>query len=53
MPKVKVLLPFVDKETGDRRSPGDEFDVKAARANDLAAKGFVEKLESAPAPKAK
>lgn len=43
--KVKVLKNFIDKETGEFRIEGTEFECKLERAKELKNKGFVETLE--------
>lgn len=48
---AKVLSPFTDREKGGVHMPGDTFTGSAARIDELAGKGYVEKPK--PAGKAK
>lgn len=44
--KAKVLIPFTDKETGQKRKKGDIFNVTANRFNEITAKGrYVEAVD--------
>jgi hypothetical protein len=44
--KAKVLIPFTDKETGQKRKKGDVFNVTAIRFNEIIAKGrYIEAVD--------
>ena len=49
--KVKVLIPFTDKHTGEKHKKGDIFDVSAKRFNEITKKGnLVEPIDDENEP---
>lgn len=50
--KVKVLIPFSDKHTGEKYKKNDIIDVTAKRFNEITTKGrYVEPIEENKQPK--
>lgn len=47
---AKVLMPFVDLETGKEYLPGSVYDGSDERAAELAGHGLVEPAAKEPAP---
>jgi hypothetical protein len=44
--KAKVLIPYTDKETGQKRKKGDVFNITAKRFNEITAKGrYIEAVD--------
>ena len=44
--KAKVLIPYTDKETGQKRKKGDVFNTTAKRFNEITAKGrYIEAVD--------
>jgi len=50
MPTYRVIRPFVDRETGQRREPGELIEVDAERGERLLAALVVTEVNDAPAP---
>ena len=49
--KAKVLIPFMDKETGQKHKKGDVFNVTAKRFNEITAKGrYIEAVDEPAEP---
>lgn len=42
--KVKVIKQYIDKYTGEKHFPGEEFSVSAERMAELAVKGVIDKI---------
>lgn len=44
--KAKVLIPYTDKETGQKRNKGDVINITAKRFNEITAKGrYIEAVD--------
>jgi hypothetical protein len=44
--KAKVLIPFTDKETGQKRKKGGVINITAKRFNEITAKGrYIEAVD--------
>ena len=51
---IKALIDFTDRETGETRVRGEEYEYEKARAEELIRKGLAAKAaEKKPAPAAK
>lgn len=51
---IKALIDFTDRETGETRTRGGEYEYEKVRAEELILKGFAAKAaEKKPAPAAK
>jgi hypothetical protein len=44
--RVKTVRRFFDRETGQKRLEGDEFEVSQERAKNLSEKGFVRSAQT-------
>ena len=42
--KIKALIDFTDRETGEERVNGEEYEYEKARADELIRKGFAAKV---------
>ena len=51
---IKALIDFTDRESGEKRLKGEEYEYEKTRAEELIRKGFAVKVaEKKPAPAAK
>lgn len=49
--KAKVLIPYTDKETGQKRKKGEVINITAHRFNEITAKGkYVEAVDEPVEP---
>lgn len=49
--KAKVLIPYTDKETGQKRKKGEVIDITANRFNEITAKGrYIEAVDEPAEP---
>ena len=49
--KAKVLIPYTDKETGQKRKKGDVINITANRFNEITTKGrYIEAVEEPAEP---
>lgn len=49
--KAKVLIPYTDKETGQKRKKGDVINITANRFNEITAKGrYIEAVDEPAEP---
>lgn len=50
--RARVLIPYIDRETGIFHRSGEVVDLEQSRFDEIAAGGFIEPLDD-PAPAAK
>jgi hypothetical protein len=49
--KAKILIPYIDKETGQKRKKGDVINITANRFNEISAKGrYIEAVDEPAEP---